>query len=302
MKHCTGIQNLSDADIDAILSRAQTYADQINAGQPITPSLNGRIVMNLFFENSTRTRTSFETAALRLGANVINWDVESSSIKKNESFSDTIQTLAEYDPDAIIIRHSEYGAPDYVASMVKCPVINAGDSWREHPTQALLDAFTIRQAKGRIEGLTIAICGDIAHSRVAASNMALLTRLGAKVRVIAPDFLMPEKPLAAGIEKFTSMEAGLPGCDIVMMLRNQKERMDPSRMPSDIAFFNQYGLTIDRLDLAQPDACVMHPGPMNRGVEIADDVADDPTRSLILKQVRNGVPVRMAVLDLVINR
>lgn len=302
MKHCTGIQNLSDADIDAILSRAQIYADQINAGQPITPSLNGRIVMNLFFENSTRTRTSFETAALRLGANVINWDVESSSIKKNESFSDTIQTLAEYDPDAIIIRHSEYGAPDYVASMVKCPVINAGDSWREHPTQALLDAFTIRQAKGRINGLTIAICGDIAHSRVAASNMALLTRLGAKVRVIAPDFLMPEKPLAPGIEKFTSMESGLPGCDIVMMLRNQKERMDPSRMPSDTAFFNQYGLTIDRLDLAQPDACVMHPGPMNRGVEIADDVADDPTRSLILKQVRNGVPVRMAVLDLLINR
>lgn len=302
MDHCTGIQNLSDADINTILSRAQKYADTINAGQAIEPTLSGKIVMNLFFENSTRTRTSFETAALRLGANVINWDIESSSLKKNESFSDTIQTLAEYEPDAIVIRHSEYGAPDYVANLVQCPVINAGDSWREHPTQALLDALTIRQAKGTVSGLTIAICGDVGHSRVASSNIALLSRLGATVRVIAPDFLMPETPLPSGVEKFTRSEDGLPGCDIVMMLRNQKERMDPSRIPSDIAFFNQYGLTAERFALAKPDACVMHPGPMNRGVEIADDVADDPTRSLILKQVRNGVPVRMAILDLLINR
>ena len=302
MNHCTGIQNLTDADINAILSRAQDFADQINAGEKITPTLNGRIVMNLFFENSTRTRTSFETAALRLGAQIINWDVATSSAKKNESFSDTIATLAQYDPDAIVIRHSEYGAPDYVAKQVQCPVINAGDSWREHPTQALLDALTIRQTKGKIAGLNIAICGDVAHSRVASSNMMLLTRLGAHVRVIAPDFLMPEKFPSPTIEKFTSMDDGLPGCDIVMMLRNQKERMDASRIPSDIAFFNQYGLTADRLALAKPDCHVMHPGPMNRGVEIADDVADAPERSLILKQVRNGVPVRMAVLDLLLNR
>jgi aspartate carbamoyltransferase catalytic subunit len=198
-------------------------------------------------------------------------------------------------PDAVIIRHSEFEAPVFMARHMECTIINAGDSWREHPTQALLDALTIRQVKGTIEGITVSICGDVAHSRVASSNLQLLSKLGANLRVIAPDFLMPQKFSVPGIQTFTRMEDGLPGSDIIMMLRNQKERMDPSRVPDDAAFHRDYGLTTDRLRLA-PGAFVLHPGPINRGVEIADTVADHPTQSLILKQVTNGIPTRMAVL------
>lgn len=301
VKHLTGINHLSDSDIQTILIRAQRYASALSRGKKIKPVLTGKNIITMFFENSTRTRLSFEMAAHRLGASVINWDLETSSIKKNETFLDTILTVNAMNPDAVIVRHSEYEAPVFMAKHMDCPIINAGDSWREHPTQALLDALTIIHAKGEIAGLTIAICGDVAHSRVASSNLLLLSRLGARVRVIAPDFLMPQKWPAQipvqGIETFTSMEEGLPGCDIIMMLRNQKERMDPSRIPDDATFHRQYGLTADRLLLAGPQALVMHPGPMNRGVEIADEIADDPARSLILRQVTNGIPVRMAVLD-----
>lgn len=296
MHHLTGIDTLSKETAIALIDRAQAHADALARGKAIEPALTGKNVISMFFENSTRTRLSFEMAAHRLGANVINWDPETSSVKKNESFLDTILTVDAMRPDAVVVRHSEYEAPVFMARRMSCAVINAGDSWREHPTQALLDALTIRQAHGRIDGLTVAICGDIAHSRVASSNLRLLPMLGARVRVIAPDFLMPEKFPAAGVETFTDMETGLPGCDIIMMLRNQKERMDSSRIPDDNTFHRQYGLTRARLDLA-PGAFVMHPGPMNRGIEIADDVADDPARSLILKQVANGIPARMAVLE-----
>jgi aspartate carbamoyltransferase catalytic subunit len=299
MKHLTGINDLSDSDIATLLDKAQSYADAINNGEKIERSLKRRTIITMFFENSTRTRLSFEMAAHKLGASVINWDIETSSVKKNETFLDTILTVGAMKPDAVVIRHSEFEAPVFMSKRMGCPIINAGDSWREHPTQALLDALTIRQAKGRIDGLTIAICGDVAHSRVASSNLALLSRLGAKLRVIAPDFLMPQK-FSAPAETFTSMEQGLPGCDIIMMLRNQKERMASGNIPDDVTFHRQYGLTIERFALA-PHALVMHPGPINRSVEISDDVADDPKRSLILKQVTNGIPARMAVLDYILN-
>lgn len=300
MKHLTGISDLSDNQIIALLDRAQHYADAITGGTAIPQSLDGKTIITMFFENSTRTRLSFEMAAHKLGANVINWDMETSSLKKNETFLDTILTVGAMSPDAVIVRHSEFEAPVFMAKRMGCPVINAGDSWREHPTQALLDALTMRQAKGKIDSLTVTICGDVAHSRVAASNFILLNKLGAKIRVIAPDFLMPQKWPVTGIEPFTSMESGLPGSDIIMMLRTQKERMDAGRIPDDTTFHRQYGLTADRLALA-PGAFVMHPGPINRNVEIADNIADHPTQSLILKQVANGVPVRMAVLDWSLN-
>lgn len=300
-RHLTGIDQLSTGEIGTLLKRAADYARALEAGKAIAPVLAGRVILNMFFENSTRTRVSFEVAACRLGASVINWDVAQSSLSKGESFSDTIATLNAMGPDAVIVRHSEYGAPEYMARHVDCPVINAGDSRREHPTQALLDALTLTQHFGGLDGLTVAICGDVAHSRVAASNLILLSRMGAKLRVIAPAGLMPDKFAVENVQAFDTMEDGLPGCDAVMMLRLQKERMQDGLIASDAAFFNQYGLTHDRLALAGRLAVVMHPGPMNRGVEIADDVADDPQRSLILKQVANGVPTRMAVLDWLLN-
>lgn len=300
MKHLLGIEELDVETIDEILNRAAYYAKALENGRWDRARLQDKIVLTLFFENSTRTVTSFDMAAKRLGADVVNWNAELSSLKKDETFSDTIDTLSAMEPDAIVIRHSEYGAPQFVAGRVHCPVINAGDSWREHPTQALLDALTIRQEKESLEGLTIAICGDVAHSRVANSNAHLLTKMGANLRFVAPTFLMPQKLPAAGISCFDSLEDGIKDADVVMMLRIQKERMDRGAVPSDAAYFNQYGLTAERLALAKPDALVMHPGPMNRGVEIADDVADDPARSLMKKQVANGVPTRMAVLDMLI--
>lgn len=301
MKHLTGINNLTDEDIAAILELSQDYADTLAKRNLPAPLSRGRVVLSLFFEPSTRTRVSFELAAHRLGARVINWDQEHSALVKGETFDDTITTLNAMRPDAIIIRHSEYGAPDYVAARVDCPVINAGDAHREHPTQALLDALTLRQHFGQLEGLTVAICGDVSHSRVASSDIQLLSRLGARVRVIAPQNLMPTSFAVEGVESFNRLEDGLPGCDAVMMLRLQKERMGEGLVESDAAFHAQYGLTLERLNLAGKHAVVLHPGPMNRGIEIADSVADDPARSLILKQVENGVAVRMAVLDLLLS-
>lgn len=284
-------------DVEYLLDRAQVFVDT-----PPKQLLAGRVILNLFMENSTRTRISFEMAAKRLGADVINFSVGTSSLSKGESLDDTFATLAAYKPDAVILRSSEYAAPRYAKAMFDCPVINAGDSWRAHPTQALLDALTIRQAKGSLNGLNVAICGDIAHSRVARSNYELLNRMGAHIRLIAPELLMPKPTEMSQAERFTVVENGLDGVDVVMMLRIQKERMQDANIGSDTDFFYEFGLTPERLDLARPDAIVLHPGPMNRNVEIADTVADDPYKSKILKQVENGVPVRMAVLDYVINR
>ncbi|HPD82897.1 MAG: aspartate carbamoyltransferase catalytic subunit [Alphaproteobacteria bacterium] len=298
-KHLIGIEDLSADEINIILDLADYYADRLDEREFKPNILKNQIVLTLFFEDSTRTRTSFEMAAKRLGADVINMDVRTSSINKGESLLDTIQTLnSMLRPDAVVVRHSEYGAPKFVSSVVDCPVINAGDSWHEHPTQALLDALTIRRRLGSIKDKTIAICGDIAHSRVASSNMILLKKLGANIHIVAPPALMPEKFPTPDIQKFDSMKDGLKGCDVVMMLRNQKERMQAGLIASEEEFFKQYGLTKEKLSYANKGALVMHPGPMNRGVEIADDVADDKDHSLILEQVRNGVPTRMAVMDI----
>lgn len=299
--HLTGISDLSVEEINTLLDLADYYANKLDAGDFTSKPLDNKIVITLFFENSTRTRTSFDMAVNRLGGKVINLDMKTSSTSKGEDFKDTILNINAMGPDAIIIRHSEYGAPQIVAGLVDCPVINAGDSWREHPTQALLDALTMRRHLKDLTGKTIAICGDIAHSRVAASNMILLRKLGANVRIIAPPILMPEKFPADGIETFETMEDGLQGCDVVMMLRNQMERMQAGLIKSEADFFKNYGLTREKLSFANKEAIVMHPGPMNRGVEIADDVADDKNKSVILQQVRHGVATRMAVLDILIN-
>ena len=297
IKHLLDIESLEKRHIERLLAKGQDMADKLADGQWPRKRLEGRILINMFFENSTRTRTSFEMAAYRLGASVINWDASSSSASKGESFSDTLQCIAAYNPDGIIVRHSEFKAPYTVKALTNCPVINAGDSWRAHPSQALLDAMTMIQHKGKLEGLTVAICGDVSHSRVASDNIHLLHKMGAHIRVIAPKMLMPQDFPYPEIESFTSLEEGLPGCDVVMMLRNQKERMEKSDIPDDAEYFNSFGLTQQRLKLAKPDAIVMHPAPMNRGVEIADDVADDPIKSVIFKQMANGLPMRMAILD-----
>ena len=298
-----GIETLNKDEINIILDLADYYADRLDDRAFKPNILKDQIVLTLFFEDSTRTRTSFEMAAKRLGADVVNIDLRTSSLSKGESLTDTIHTLhSMLRPDAIVVRHSEYGAPQFISKLVDCPVINAGDSWHEHPTQALLDALTIRRKLGTIEGLKVAICGDISHSRVAASNMVLLTKLGAEVHIVAPPALMPEKFPAGSnpehIQKFENLEDGIKDCDVVMMLRNQMERMQAGLIASEEEFFEQYGLTKEKLANAKDNALIMHPGPMNRGVEIADDVADDPERSMILEQVRNGVPTRMAVMDI----
>ena len=294
--HLPDIESISGHDIETILTKAQSYCDGA-----VERSLEGKIILNMFLEDSTRTRTSFEFAAKRLGADVVNFASGGSSLKKGESHADTFATLNAYAPDAVVMRSGEYNAPRFAMTHFDCPVINAGDSWRAHPTQALLDALTLRQAKGPLKGLTVAICGDIAHSRVARSNYELLHRLGVSVRIIAPELLMPKPSEFAEAARFTAMNEGIEGADAVMMLRIQKERMSEGYDGSDRDFFIDYGLTQERLRLAASGCAVMHPGPMNRGVEIADDVADDPYRSLILKQVTNGIPVRMAVLDYAIN-
>lgn len=301
MEHLLGIGDLNEQEITALLNKAQYYADALPTGDWDQNLLKGRIVLNLFFENSTRTLTSFEMAAKRLGAKVINWNAETSSLNKGETFSDTIDTLNAMHPDAVVIRHSEYGAPNYVASRMDCPVLNGGDSWREHPTQALLDALTMRQHFGKLDDLNIAIIGDIAHSRVASSNMILLTKMGAKVRVIAPDILMPEKLVAEGIDKYTDLEEGLSDCNIVMTIRPQKERMD-TVLIQDATYFREYGLTHEKLAAADKDAIVLDPGPFLRNVQISDELADDPGRFLYAKQVANGVPTRMAAFDLLLKR
>ncbi len=296
-RHLLGIEGLSAAEIGSLLDLAESYVALNRQPDKKLALLRGRTVINLFFESSTRTRTSFELAGKRLGGDVINMSVATSSIKKGETLLDTAMTLNAMRPDVLVVRHPDSGAVDLLAQKVDCAVINAGDGSHEHPTQALLDALTIRRRRGRLDGLTVAICGDVLHSRVARSNIHLLTRMGARVRVIAPPTLLPAAIDRLGVEVFTDMRRGLKGCDIVMMLRLQTERMQGAFVPSIREYFHFFGLDRDKLAEAEPDALIMHPGPMNRGVEIDSEVADDISRSVIHEQVEMGVAVRMACLD-----
>ena len=295
-KHLLGIEGLTAADINTLLDRANQYAEnQISHSNQL---LRGMTMINLFFEDSTRTQSSFELAGKRLGANVMNMAPRTSSMGKGETLIDTAVTLNAMRPDLLIIRHSASGAAALLSQKVDCSVVNAGDGAHEHPTQALLDALTIRRARGKLKGLLVAICGDILHSRVARSNIHLLTTMGAKVRVIAPTSLLPKGIEEIGAAAFSDMREGLKDCDIIMSLRLQHERMSDSFIPSPQEYFHRYGLNREKLSYAKPDALVMHPGPMNRGVEIDSDIADNPERSLIRTQVSMGIAVRMAALDL----
>ena len=301
-EHLLGIEGLHPLDIQHILDLADTYAEATRAGRRPVPVLNGRTVVNLFFENSTRTLSSFEIAARRLGADVVSMPVSNSSVKKGETLIDTAMTLNAMHPDFIAVRHPDSGAVHLLARKVECSVINAGDGCHEHPTQALLDALTILQHRNKIEGLTVAICGDVLHSRVARSNMKLLNLLGAKVRIIAPATLMPTAPESFGVTPYFDMKKGLEGVDIIMMLRLQTERMQRNFIPSIREYFHFWGLDRKKLAYAKPDALIMHPGPINRGVEIDTELADDIDRSIILDQVEMGVAVRQAVLELLAGR
>ncbi len=295
-RHLLGIEGLSAQDIGILLDLAEAAIEVSRQVEKKRSTLRGRTLINLFFEASTRTQSSFELAGKRLGADVLNMSVATSSVKKGETLIDTAVTLNAMRPDIIVVRHAQAGAVHLLAKKVDCAVVNAGDGAHEHPSQALLDALTIRRNKGRIESLTVAICGDILHSRVARSNILLLSALGARVRVAGPSTLLPPGIERMGVEVFRDMRAGLDGADIVMMLRLQRERMQGGYVPSAKEYFRFFGLDEAKLRYAKPDALVMHPGPINRGVEIDSAVADGP-RSLIREQVEMGVAVRIAVLE-----
>ena len=296
-RHLLQIEGMDRPEIGALLDLAESYVLLNRSGKTPRDLLRGRTLINLFFEDSTRTRTSFELAGKRLGADVLNMSVSTSSVNKGETLLDTAATLNAMHCDLLVVRHDQSGAPHLLAQKVEASVVNAGDGTHEHPTQALLDALTIRRRRGRIEGLTVAICGDVMHSRVARSNIHLLLAMGASVRVVGPPTLLPSAVERLGVEVFHDMASGLAGVDVVMMLRLQKERMAKGLVPSAREFFRFFGLDKAKLAAAAPHALVMHPGPMNRGVEIASDVADDPLRSVIREQVEMGVAMRMAVLD-----
>jgi aspartate carbamoyltransferase catalytic subunit len=291
------IGDLNRFEAEQLLDRAQTFEPLLEQKIKKLDTLRGRTLINLFFENSTRTQSSFELAGKRMGADVVNMSVKSSSVAKGETLIDTAATLNAMRPDLLVVRHGSSGAAALLARKVDCAVINAGDGKHEHPTQALLDAFTIRQRLGQVEGLNIAICGDVLHSRVARSNVALLNLLGANVRLVGPPTLMPPGAERWGATIHHDMRAGIKDADVVMMLRVQRERMDGGFFPSAREFFWFYGLDEDKLKFAKPGALVMHPGPMNRGVEIDSIVADNAAVSLIETQVRMGVAVRMAILE-----
>ena len=297
-KHLLGIQDLSINDVKTILDEASKFIELNRSKNKKLDTLKGKTQINLFFEPSTRTQSSFELAGKRLGADVMTMNVGNSSLKKGETILDTAMTLNAMHPDIIVVRHQESGAPNLLSQKVNCAVINAGDGLREHPTQALLDALTIKNRKGKIEGLKIAICGDILHSRVARSNIYLLNMLGAEVNNIAPKTIIHDSITKLGVKSFTNMKEGLKSCDIVMMLRLQNERMSGSFLPSKREYYEYFGLTPDKLKLAKKDALIMHPGPMNRGVEIDTKLADDINVSLVKEQVELGVAVRMACLKL----
>jgi aspartate carbamoyltransferase catalytic subunit len=299
-RHLLGIEGMSSQEIQALIDRAEVFAEHPH--RAISSALNSKTIINLFYENSTRTRVSFELAAKRLGGSVLNIAVAGSSVKKGETLLDTATTLNAMRPDILVIRHNCAGAALLLSQHVDAAVINAGDGRHEHPTQALLDAVTIRRRIGRIEGLRIAICGDIANSRVARSNIHLLGALGAEVRLVCPITLLPADISKMGVEAYTDFEAGIEGCDIVMMLRLQTERMAGTETPSQREYFNLFGLDSAKLMRAAPNALVMHPGPMNRGVEIDSATADDVEKSLIRTQVEMGVAARMACLEAIATR
>jgi aspartate carbamoyltransferase catalytic subunit len=292
-KDLLGIKELSAEDIRLILDTASGFKDVLLRDIKKVPTLRGRTVVNLFYEPSTRTRTSFELAAKRLSTDVINFSVPTSSVVKGETLIDTALTVQALGAGTIIVRHASSGVPHLLAGNVEASVINAGDGTNEHPTQALLDAFTIREKKGAFEGLVVAIVGDVLHSRVAKSNLYCLKKLGASVRLIGPPTLLPDALGGLGAEVFFSMEEGLRDCDVIMCLRIQKERQGGGFFPSSEEYFRNWGLTQERLGLAGKDAIAMHPGPMNRGIEITSGIADGP-RSVIWEQVTNGLAVRMA--------
>ncbi|MGR3312009.1 aspartate carbamoyltransferase catalytic subunit [Roseovarius indicus] len=296
--HLLGIEPLAAPEISTILDLSERYVDLNRSNMKHGDALAGLTQINMFFENSTRTQASFELAGKRLGADVMNMGMQASSIKKGETLIDTALTLNAMHPDLLVVRHPHSGAVDLLAQKVNCAVLNAGDGRHEHPTQALLDALTIRRAKGRLHRLSIAICGDIAHSRVARSNILLLHKMENRVRLIGPPTLMPSGISDFGVEVFEDMKEGLRDVDVVMMLRLQKERMDGGFIPSEREYYFRYGLDAEKLAYAKDDAIVMHPGPMNRGVEIDGEIADDINRSVIQDQVEMGVAVRMAAMDL----
>ncbi len=301
-RHLLSTTSLDRSEAESLLDRAEAFAPLLEQKIKKLDTLRGRTLINLFFENSTRTQSSFELAGKRMGADVVNMSVKSSSVAKGETLIDTAATLNAMRADLLVVRHGASGAAELLAQKVDCAVINAGDGQHEHPTQALLDAFTIRSQLGAIEGLKVAICGDVLHSRVARSNVNLLNLLGAQVHLVGPPTLLPDSAERWGARIFHSMRDGIKDVDVIMMLRVQRERMAGGFFPSAREYFWFYGLDEDKLKLAKPGALVMHPGPMNRGVEIDSSVADNPNVSLIETQVRMGVAVRMAVLEALADR
>jgi len=301
-KNLLGIEFLEPSDIYEILDKAKGFTQQDLSGKSVAQTLDGYNIINIFFENSTRTQTSFEIAGKRLGALVTSINVKDSSIKKGETLFDTALTLNAMKPDLIVIRHPYSGAVQLLSEKIDCSVINAGDGKHEHPTQALLDAMTVLRRKNRLSGLTVTICGDIAHSRVARSNIFLFGKLGNSIRLVGPATLVPDCFEEFGVEVFNNMREGLKGADVVMMLRLQKERMDGGYVPSEREYFHFYGLDEEKLSQAKSDAIILHPGPMNRGVEIDSELADDLSRSAIQEQVEMGVSIRMAVIESLITR
>ena len=297
-KHLLGIQDLSISDVKLILDESKKFISLNKSKNKKLDILRGKTQINLFFEPSTRTQSSFELAGKRLGADVMSMNITNSAIKKGETLIDTAMTLNAMHPDIIVVRHQDSGASNLLSQKVNCSVLNAGDGRREHPTQALLDALTIIEKKKKIEGLRIAICGDILHSRVARSNIFLLNMLGAEVNIVAPTNLMPKDIEKFGVKTFSNMKEGVKDCDIVMMLRLQNERMSSSFLSSNREYYEYYGLTPDKLEKAKKDAIIMHPGPMNRGIEIDTKLADDINKSVIKEQVELGVAVRMACLKI----
>ena len=300
-KHLLGIEYLNPDEITSILDKADQYVELNRSNIKHSEVLSGLTQINMFFENSTRTQASFELAGKRLGADVMNMAMEASSLKKGETLIDTALTLNAMHPDLLVVRHPNSGAVNLLAEKVNCAVLNAGDGIHEHPTQALLDALTIRRAKGRLHRLSIAICGDILHSRVARSNILLLGKMENRIRLIGPKTLMPAGISDFGVEVFDDLREGLKDVDVVMMLRLQKERMDGGFVPSEREYYHRFGLDKNKLSYAKKDVIVMHPGPMNRGVEIDGTLADDINHSVIQEQVEMGVAVRMAAMELLIN-
>ena len=301
-QHLLGIEKLTPDEINTILDLAERYAVSNRERKSIIKPLSGYTQINIFFENSTRTQASFEIAGKRLGADVMNIHVNSSSIEKGETLLDTALNLNAMRPDLIVVRHPNSGAVQLLSEKVNCSVINAGDGTHEHPTQALLDALTIRRRKGRLQRLTVAICGDIAHSRVARSNIFLLGKMQNRIRLVGPTTLLPKSFEELGLEISSDMKSGLEDADVIMMLRLQRERMDAALIPSEREYFHRFGLDQKKLSFAKKDAVVMHPGPMNRGVEIDGMIADDMTKSVIQEQVEMGVAIRMAVIELLISK